>query len=158
MKIIRLAATVAAFTAGTSGAALMAAGSAAAPVPRPITFLHAAEVTAAFAKGRPLVEVENYKVHASRREAPGEVEIHTQDTDIIYVLSGSATLVTGGTIAGARETASEEIRGVSVEGGETRTLEPGDVVIVPNGTPHWFKEVSGPLTYYVVKVRAQGDR
>lgn len=29
----------------------------------------------------------------------------------------------------------------------------GDVVIVPNNTPHWFKETSNPFTYYVVKVR-----
>jgi quercetin dioxygenase-like cupin family protein len=131
---------------------------AAGPAPRPITFLPAPDVAAAFAKGRPLVEVENYKVHASRREAPGEVEIHTRDTDIIYVLTGTATFVTGGTIVGGRETAPEEIRGPSVEGGDTRTLKPGDVVIVPGGTPHWFKEVPGPMTYYVVKVRAEGGR
>ena len=34
-----------------------------------------------------------------------------------------------------------------------RSLEKGDVVIVPAGTPHWFETVPGPLTYYVVKVR-----
>ena len=34
-----------------------------------------------------------------------------------------------------------------------RWLVKGDVMIVPNGTPHWFREVDGPLTYYVVKVR-----
>jgi mannose-6-phosphate isomerase-like protein (cupin superfamily) len=32
----------------------------------------------------------------------------------------------------------------------------GDVVVVPNGTPHWFKQVNGPLLYYVVKVRQNG--
>jgi len=138
--------------------ALVALASGAGPAPRPITFLPAPDVAAAFAKGRPLVETENYKVHASRREAPGEVEIHTRDTDIIYVLTGTATFVTGGTIVGGRETAPEEIRGPSVEGGDTRTLKAGDVVIVPFGTPHWFKAVPGPMTYYVVKVRAEGAR
>ena len=39
----------------------------------------------------------DYKIHASRREGPGMAEIHTRDTDIAYVLQGSATLVTGGT-------------------------------------------------------------
>ena len=32
-----------------------------------------------------------------------------------------------------------------------------EVLIVPNGTPHWFKEVPARMTYYVVKVRASGD-
>jgi hypothetical protein len=50
------------------------------------------------------------------------VEVHTCDTDIIYVLTGTATLVTGGTVVGGGETAPEEIRGTSVDGGETRAL------------------------------------
>jgi quercetin dioxygenase-like cupin family protein len=49
----------------------------------------------------------------------------------------------------------EEIRGDVIEGGETRTISPGDVVVIPSGVPHWFKEVPGPLTYYVVKVRSE---
>lgn len=124
-----------------------------------VLHLPAEQVQAAFAKGVPLVEQENYKVHASRRDAkPGLVEIHEKDTDILYVLSGTATLVTGGTVAGARTVAPEEIRGDSSTGGQERRLVPGDVVIVPAGVPHWFKEVPGPLTYYVVKVRAEGSR
>jgi glc operon protein GlcG len=115
------------------------------------------QVTAAFAKGVPLVEVGDYKIHASRREGPGQVEVHTRDTDIAYVLQGTATLVTGGTAVGLQETGPEERRGSSVSGGEARRLRPGDVVVIPNGTPHWFTEVSAPFLYYVVKVR-QADR
>jgi glc operon protein GlcG len=121
----------------------------------PITFIESAKISAAFAKGMPLVEVGNYKVHASRRDAPGQAEVHTRDTDIIYVLEGTATLVTGGTVVEAKTTAPEEIRGASIRDGETRRLVKGDFVIVPNGTPHWFKEVPGALTYYVVKVRSE---
>jgi glc operon protein GlcG len=29
----------------------------------------------------------------------------------------------------------------------------GDVVVIPNGVPHWFKEVEAPFLYYVIKVR-----
>jgi len=111
------------------------------------------EVQTAFAKGRPLVEVGDYKIHASRREGPGMAEIHTRDTDIAYVIRGSATLVTGGTAVGVKETAPEELRGTAIQGGETRQLEVGDVVVIPNGVPHWFKEVQAPFLYYVVKVR-----
>ena len=122
-----------------------------------VRYLGRDQVTAAFAKGVPLIEVGDYKIHASRREGPGQVEIHTRDTDIAYVLQGTATLVTGGVPVGVKETGPEELRGSSVTGGETRQLEPGDVVVIPNGTPHWFKEVSAPFLYYVVKVR-QADR
>jgi hypothetical protein len=69
----------------------------------------------------------------------------------------TATFVTGGTMGGGKNVEPEEIRGSSIDGGETRTIRPGDLIIVPNGTPHWFKEVPAPMTYYVVKVRAAGD-
>lgn len=119
-----------------------------------ITYFPAGQVSKAFEKGMPLIEVANYKVHASHREEAGVVEIHNKDTDIIYMLEGSATLVTGGSIVGGRNTAVEEIRGTSVAGGETRQITKGDVIIIPNGVPHWFKEVKGSINYYVVKVRA----
>jgi len=114
------------------------------------------QVEAAFAKGMPLIEVGDYKIHASRREGPGMAEIHTRDTDIAYVLRGSATLVTGGTAVDVKEIAPEELRGSGIQGGETRQLQVGDVVVIPNGVPHWFKEVQAPFLYYVVKVRQAG--
>jgi uncharacterized cupin superfamily protein len=118
-----------------------------------VTYIPAADVSAAFAKGAVLLNNGSYQVHASRREMPGEVEIHVKDTDIIYMLEGSTTFVTGGEIVGARTTAPDEIRGASVNGGESRVLTKGDVMVVPSGTPHWFKNVSGPVLYYVVKVQ-----
>jgi glc operon protein GlcG len=120
-----------------------------------VTYLPAREVSRAFVKGMPLIEVENYKVHASHRDEPGVAEIHTRDTDIIYVLEGSATFVTGGAAVDPKTIAPEEIRGKEIRGGEARRIIKGDVVIVPNGTPHWFKEVSIPFDYYVVKVRSE---
>ena len=117
-----------------------------------ITYLGAKDVQAAFAVGRPLTETADYKVHASRREAAGQAEVHEKDTDLIHVLSGQATLVTGGKVVDPKPTGPGEIRGASIEGGETRVLKPGDVLVVPHGVPHWFRDVQGPLTYYVVKV------
>jgi glc operon protein GlcG len=119
-----------------------------------VTYLPAAKVSNAFEKGMPLLEIDNYKVHASHRDGPGMVEVHTRDTDIIHMLEGTATLVTGGTIVDGKNIEAEEIRGKEVKDGETRQITKGDVIIVPNGVPHWFKEVKGPLNYYVVKVRS----
>ena len=123
----------------------------------PVTVIAHDRVAAAFAKGIPLIETDDYKIHASRREAAGVAEVHTRDTDIAYVVQGSATLVTGGAAVDLKPTAPEELRGTAITGGETRKLVPGDVAVIPNGVPHWFKEVEAPFLYYVVKVR-QAER
>ena len=80
-------------------------------------------------------------------------EIHELDTDIIYVLDGTATFITGGKSVDSKQIASNEFRGSSIDGGDTRQLKKGDVVIVPKGVPHWFQKVDGTFLYYVVKVR-----
>ena len=120
-----------------------------------VSYFDKDHVAAAFNKGAVLFDGggTNYMVHASRRETPGQVEVHTRDTDIIYVLDGSFTFVTGGSMVDGKNIAADEIRGTSVTGGDTRRVGKGDVIIVPKGTPHWFKEVQGPVLYYVVKVR-----
>ncbi len=137
-----------------AGANALASGAAMAAAP--VTFFDKEQVAAAFAKGAVLLDGNgrNYMVHASRREAAGQAEIHAKDTDIIYVLEGSATFVTGGTVMDGKPTAEDEIRGAAIANGATRNLVKGDVVVVPAGTPHWFQQVKGPLTYYVVKVRS----
>ena len=115
-----------------------------------------AQVKAAFAKGSVLFDGagdRNYMVHASRRDSAGLAEVHAKDTDIIYVLDGTATVITGGSVIEGKETATDEVRGRRIENGDRRQLAKGDVMIVPNGTPHWFEDVRGPFTYYVVKVR-----
>src|SRR5262245_19154575 len=123
--------------------------------PSPSTMLiESNKVAAAFAKGMPLLENSQFKIHASRREAPGIAEIHTKDTDIIHVLEGSATLVTGGKATEAKTIAPDEIRGKQIEGGQSRRISKGEVIVIPNGVPHWFKQVDGALLYYVVKVTA----
>lgn len=118
-----------------------------------VTYLDSKQVATAFERGVPLLEVGEYKIHASRREQAGQAEVHEADTDIVYVLKGSATFVTGGDVVDGTTTATEEIRGASITGGETRRLVPGDVIVVRHGTPHWFKAVQGPFLYFVVKVR-----
>jgi uncharacterized protein GlcG (DUF336 family)/mannose-6-phosphate isomerase-like protein (cupin superfamily) len=131
------------------------------PMPLPVTYIESQKVSASFAKGAVLVgedenmmhAARNYMVHASHRDKAGVVEVHELDKDIVYVLKGSAQLITGGRPVGTKTIASHELRAPTVTGGETRRLVPGDVVIIPNGVPHWFKEVEAPFDYYVVKVR-----
>ncbi len=119
----------------------------------PVTFVDHEKVAAALAKSAPLASAPGLTVSGSHRNAAGQVEVHDKETDVMYVVDGTATLVTGGTMVGGKVTKPGQWLGTSVTGGDTRHLVKGDVVVVPAGTPHWFKEVpSSGVSYYVVKV------
>jgi mannose-6-phosphate isomerase-like protein (cupin superfamily) len=115
------------------------------------------EVAASFAKGGTLSEEVNYKVMTAHRtpSSPAEpvVELHRNFTDIFYIVQGSTTLVTGGKMVGETDKDPDEPRGKSIEGGKTRQLSAGDVVMIPAGVPHLMKDVQGTLLYFVVKVK-----
>jgi glc operon protein GlcG len=119
--------------------------------PAGVTHVDSASVTAAFAKGMAILEVDGYKIHASRRDRPGVAEVHDWETDVIYVLEGAATLVTGGTIVDPTITEPGQVRGPEIRGGVSRRLVKGDVLVIPEGVPHWFAEVQAPFLYFVVK-------
>jgi len=138
-----------------AGAAAIASGEMRSAPASPVIYFPKDQVAAAFAKGGVLLDGtgRNYTIIAGRREKPGVAEVHTLDTDIIYVQDGSATFVTGGTLVDGKTTEPNEIRGASIQGGDTRDVSKGDVIVLPNNTPHWFKSVRAPFTYYVVKAR-----
>lgn len=106
------------------------------------------------AKGGTLVTAPNLSILMAHRDKPGMVEVHDKETDTMYVLAGGATFVTGGTMIGGKVTEPGQQRGTDIEGGEPHTLAKGDVIVIPAGVPHWFKDVRGTIDYYVVKVIA----
>jgi mannose-6-phosphate isomerase-like protein (cupin superfamily) len=122
------------------------------PPPTDVVFFDHDKVHQAFWPGGALLVNERYKVLCGRRVIPGPVEIHTSDTDVFYILDGSATFVTGGTAVDQKTTAPGEIRAKSITGGTEHQLTKGDVIVIPHGIPHQFTQVSGPFLYFVVKV------
>jgi len=116
-----------------------------------VTVVPRATVDAGFEHDARLSAGVGFKVEASHRAGPGEAEVHLRDTDIFYVLKGSADLVVGGQVTEQRQSADGEVRGSAIEGGEPRHIGAGDVIVIPRGVPHWFKKVAAPFTYYVVK-------
>jgi quercetin dioxygenase-like cupin family protein len=124
--------------------------------PSGVMFFPNGQVSQSFAKGAVLYNgnpQRNYRVHIFHRDKPGEVEVHTKDTDIFYILDGTATFATGGSMLDGKETAPAELRGTSIDGGVARQVTKGDVIIIPANVPHWFREIQQPLTYFGVKVR-----
>jgi glc operon protein GlcG len=119
-----------------------------------VMHIPAGKVAEAFRTDSTLVTEPGFRVNASRRDGPGEAEVHRDDTDIFYVQQGTAELVTGGELVAPRNISPTEIRGTGIQNGESRTIARGDVVTIPRGVPHWFRQVKAPFTYLVVKSSA----
>jgi uncharacterized protein GlcG (DUF336 family)/mannose-6-phosphate isomerase-like protein (cupin superfamily) len=116
-------------------------------------FDHGAVATR-FQEGGLLLDTHGYKLDAGRRTGPGEVEYHEGVVDVMHVVRGRATVVTGGEMVEPRQVAPGELRAGSVEGGTSHELSEGDVLAIPNGVPHQFTEASDPFLYLVVKLEA----
>lgn len=103
-----------------------------------------------------LREYPRHTAMLSFRSRSGEVEVHERFADLFCVLSGSATLVTGGAVIGARAVGRGETRGDAIDGGERQELKPGDIAHVPAGTPHQMM-LSGEktLTCFVLKIQEE---
>jgi mannose-6-phosphate isomerase-like protein (cupin superfamily) len=105
-------------------------------------------------KSDTLATAGNHRFMVVHREATGEVEYHAIEDDIVFIQSGSGTLVYGGTIVNARTTAPNEMRGDSITGGMERKVNPGDVITIPAKLPHQMKlEPGTQLNYFAVKVK-----
>jgi len=118
-----------------------------------VTFVGHEKVAAALSKGGILVSQPDLIVMGSHRDKPGQVEVHDKETDVIHMIEGDATFVTGGTATGLHRTSPTQWLGTGIDGGEAHHLVKDDIIVVPAGTPHWFKEIhSGAINYSVVKV------
>ena len=101
-------------------------------------------------------------ISVRRRSSGGEPQyaiVHPFSMEIYYIVDGSASLVTGGTLDPPPPPPADPdtVRSTSIRGGETRKVGKGDVVVMPPGTPHWFNSIDGTVTYLEsrVKVLAQ---
>ena len=100
-------------------------------------------------------------VHRSAKASQNAIT-HDELTEIYHILSGSGTLVTGGTLTKperfpadsqtVKDLAGPSMRGAALENGVSRTVRAGDVVIIPAGTGHWFSSIDGAIDYEVMRV------
>jgi len=83
---------------------------------------------------------------------PGRPAVHPAEAEYAIVLEGSGTLVSGGTMADAKVSNANLIEGSQIEGGVTRTLGAGDVILIPAGVPHWFGIAGDRLVLLGIKL------
>lgn len=87
---------------------------------------------------------DQYRVNIVHRSKPAGALAHAGNTELHYIIEGSGTIVTGGTIARAPG-------GNTIENGETKRVAKGDVIIIPANSPHWYSAVDGTITYLEVR-------
>lgn len=103
---------------------------------------------------KPLADFPNEAILEVHREADGQIEWHETQSDIMFVQSGTATLLFGGTYFNGETTAPHEKRNGTIQGGVRQKLEPGDVVRIPPKVPHQvLVENAQEFTYLVVKAK-----
>ena len=116
-----------------------------------------------------IVDMGKYNVavgvlHRSAKPAQQGAIDHARVTEIYHIIDGSGTFVTGGTITNARAVAADNVittilvgpstSGSGIQGGQSRKVGPGDVIIIPPGVAHWFSAVESDMNYLVVRVDA----
>jgi len=128
------------------------------------TFASSSDVKALIAKakserkdGQPLVAeplfvLPPYTAHLEYRASVGNAAVHEKEAELFYVIEGTATMVTGGTLAGQRRTDATNLTGTSIQGGSSRTVAKGDFIIVPENTPHWFSKINGAIVLMTLHV------
>jgi mannose-6-phosphate isomerase-like protein (cupin superfamily) len=123
----------------------------------PASYLTQAEVLAQLeraAKTSPqmmvarMVNTESHRVNVVKRTAPQGAIAHDVGTEVHYIIEGSATLVTGGTIL---RPAAGSAAQATIRDGVTRAVHKGDIVLVPVKAPHWYSRIEQPLTYLEVR-------
>ena len=77
----------------------------------------------------------------------------TKVSEIYYMLEGTGTLATGGTMPDAKPMApgSTNLQSKHIQGGETRRVGPGDVVIIPGNVAHQWIDQDGTLKYLIFR-------
>src|SRR3954470_4464702 len=110
--------------------------------------LKEAEKTAPAMHTAPIKLADHYRINIVRRTSGQGAIAHPDGTEVHHIIEGSATFVTGGKIVRAANAAAGS---ATIEGGESRRVAKGDVVLVPAGTPHWYKDLDGSITYLEVR-------
>ena len=138
------------------GAAASAVAQAPAPTPTDrskATVFKAADLAAAIAKlpsDRPSSAVRvftlaPYNVNVERRLPRQQgASLHDAQGELFYVIEGSATLLTGGTLVAPTRTGTN-VAGTGIEGGVRQVFSKGDFMIVPSGLAHQFVDIQAPV-------------
>ena len=73
-------------------------------------------------------------------------------TEVYQMLEGAGTLVTGGKLVDERrDPKSTTVRGSRIEGGVSRRVTKGDMIVIPGRTPHWWSQLETDIKYVITR-------
>lgn len=106
-----------------------------------------------------LVSAPGYPVQLEYRSGDTPPTVHPLEAELIEVIGGGCTFVTGGTLAGQKPSTpgAATLFGTTVEGGASQVIGKGDYIMVPANTPHWYKDVKGELVTVAVHMPATNN-
>jgi mannose-6-phosphate isomerase-like protein (cupin superfamily) len=99
----------------------------------------------------PVKNADHYRVNIVRRTTAQGAIAHPDGTEVHHIVDGSGTLVTGGAIVRSTAAGGRGSAGATIDGGVSRHVAKGDVILIPAGTPHWYKDLDGTITYLEVR-------
>jgi len=99
----------------------------------------------------PVKNADRYRVNVVQRTTPQGAIAHPDGTEVHHIVDGGGILVTGGTIIRPTAASGSGSSGATIDGGVSRHVAKGDVILIPAGTPHWYKDLDGTITYLEVR-------
>jgi hypothetical protein len=105
---------------------------------------------------RMVANVPGYPVQLEYRTGTTPPSIHPTQDELIEVIGGGCTLVTGGTLTGLTPGAAgaKTLTATAIEGGAPRKVTKGDYIFVPANTPHQYTDIQGELITVAVHMPA----
>ena len=94
-----------------------------------------------------VANTDQYRINIVRRGKGAGAIAHAGNTELHYIVDGAATFVTGGTIV--RPAAADAV--AEIQGGQSKRVAKGDVIVIPENSPHWYRDVEGSITYLEVR-------
>lgn len=84
----------------------------------------------------PILSLAPYKAQLEYRPGTSPAAVHEKDAELMVVLSGTGTIVTGGKLAEEKRVNANNLSGSSITDGAGQAVGKGDMLIVPANTPH----------------------
>ncbi|HTK14437.1 MAG TPA: hypothetical protein VL402_11600 [Xanthobacteraceae bacterium] len=102
---------------------------------------------------KPILRLAPYRINLEYRPGNARASVHEHDAEMMYVIEGAGTIVTGGKLVNEKRTNAANLSGTSIEGGNSQALKAGDFLIVPENTPHQIAPSGGApivlMTFHV---------
>ena len=134
------------------------------PVTTIITFCSSADVQAMIAKakserkeGQPIViervvQLAPYMANLEYRASVGPAAVHEREAELMYVVDGSGTITTGGTLVNQTRPNPANLTGTGIDGGAQQKIAKGDFIFIPENTPHWINAIDGTIILVTLHV------